>query len=138
VTIPVGGSVELTTTASNHRSFPRVSSTTVGVEQIVPGLTIATGPTTASSAPTTTLGFALNIADLQQFEAPTITTTATVARVEVIHSNIIVPKKVKSSDVNVQTILLVIIGSLIMGAVVFIVLGEHHLRNRRVLSRAKR
>jgi hypothetical protein len=117
-----------------------VSTTTVGVEQIVPGLTIVTDPATTSSAPTTTIGFALNIADLQQFEAPTMTTTIIVARAraELTQSNVIVPKEVKSSDVNAQMILLVIIGSLIIGAVVFIVLGEHRLRNRRALSRAKR
>jgi hypothetical protein len=115
-----------------------VSTTTVGVEEIAPVFTVVTEPTTTSSAPTTTFGFALNIADLQrydlqQYEAPTIT----VARAEPVHSNIIVPKKAESSGGNAQFVLFVIIGALVMGAVVFIVLGEHHLRNR-VLSRAKR
>jgi len=138
VTIPVDGSGQLTTTATTHRFFPRASTTTVGVEQIAPGLTIVIEPTTTSSAPTITFGFVLNIADLQQYEAPTKTTVAIVARVELAHSNIISPKEVKSSGVNIQAILLVLIGALIMGAVVFIVVGEHHLRNYRALSRAKR
>ena len=139
VTIPVGGSVEVITTTSKHRSFPRVSTTTEGVEQIAPGLTVVTEPTTTSSAPTTSLVFALNIADLQQYEAPTVTTINIVGRAEVVHSSIVAQKKAESSGVNSQVIiLLVIIGSLFVGTVVFVILAEHHLRNRRVLSRAKR
>ena len=154
VTVPVGDSVQLTTTATPRRFVRHVSTTTTGVEEIVPVFTEATEPTTTSSAPTTTFVFALNSAVLQQFEAPTITAVAhaeflrsnasyeastrtAVARAELVHSHAIAPKEAESSGGNLQFVLFVIIGVLVMGAVVFIGLGEHHLRNR-VLSRAKR
>ena len=154
VTVPVGDSLQPTTTTTTRRFVRHVSTTTTAVEEIVPVFTEVTEPTTTSAAPTTTFVFALNSAFLQQYEAPTITAVAhaeflrsnvsyeastrtAVARAELVRAHAIAPQEAESSGGNLQFVLFVIIGVLVMGAVVFIGLGEHHLRNR-VLSRAKR
>ena len=127
MTTTFDGSVQPTTTTIARRFPPQGSTNTVGVEEIVPGVAVVTAPTTTSSVPTTTFGFSLNINGLQQYEAPAVTD---VARTKLIHSDVIAPKEAESSGANAQVILFVIIGALFMGAVVFIVLGEHHLRNQ--------
>jgi hypothetical protein len=135
VTTAFDGSVQPTTTTITRRFPPQGSTNTVGVGEIVPGVAVVTAPTTTSSVPTIAFGFSLNTNVLQQYQAAT---TTPVARVGLAHSNAIAPKEAKSSDVNEQALLFVIIGVLIAGVLVFIVLGEHHLRNHRALSGAKR
>jgi hypothetical protein len=135
VTTTLDDSVQPTTTTTTRRFPPQGSTNTVGVGEIVPGVAVATAPTTTSSVPTTAFGFSLNTNVLQQYQAAT---TTRVARGNLALSNAIVPKEAKSSDGNEQALLFVIIGVLIAGVLVFIVLGEHRLRTRSARSGAKR